>query len=211
MWEGIRMIGRNITSQGARLWHMELAPYETAWELFMQSSNFVCVEHIADRANYKQLKRFYMWFTRMTVDELVVLLKKYSPLVSFDYGHTNLNEESFMRDLLTYSKPAVEASFRHFNKKKIRSISPELFIDQCREEYFSKIDSECPEDSSWANRLPVIEVQTTTECPHHKDKAYCYMMAYERDSDNSIDPIRQETFENIIYWEQQMEEDFELG
>ena len=152
-----------------------------------------------------------MWFTRMTVDELVVLLKKYSPLVSFDYGHTNLNEESFMRDLLTYSKPAVEASFRHFNKKKIRSISPELFIDQCREEYFSKIDSECPEDSSWANRLPVIEVQTTTECPHHKDKAYCYMMAYERDSDNSIDPIRQETFENIIYWEQQMEEDFELG
>ena len=36
-------------------------------------------------------------------------------------------------------------------------------------------------------------------------------MAYERDSDNSIDPIRQETFENIIAWEQQMEEEFELG
>ena len=29
------MIGRNITSQGARLWHMELAPYETAW-------NYLC-------------------------------------------------------------------------------------------------------------------------------------------------------------------------
>lgn len=215
MWKELPMNGflrgRRATDREARLWHMELAPFEFAWDVFMQSTGFICVEHIAERTEYKQLKRFYNWLTRIDSDELIKLLQKYSPLVSFDYASSNLTEENLVNNLLSYPKPAVEAGFRYFRNKKHSHLLPEEFIEQCRIEYFKKIDAEVPEESSWFNRLPVIEVVTTTECVHHCDKPYCYMMRYERDSDIITDPIRTETLENIMAWETQMEEEFELG
>ena len=109
------------------------------------------------------------------------LIKKHKSWAYINYS--GMDEEQFRKELLSYPKPAIEGSMRNIAKKKVKSILAEDFLELCRETLFRKLDAECHKDSDWYGRLPVLAVVTTTECPHHCDDAYCFLIKFIRDSD----------------------------
>ena len=97
----------------------------------------------------------------------------------------------------------------HMGEIMVGGAHAEDFLELCRETLFRKLDAECHKDSDWYGRLPVLAVVTTTECPHHCDDAYCFLIKFIRDSDPMTDPMPQDTLENIMEWASAIEQEIE--
>ena len=200
------MVGRSAFSDEAKLWHMELASHSWAFVMLMAGS-YSCVKNIVEKTGYDQLSRFYNWLTRVKPEDVETLIKKHKSWAYINYS--GMDEEQFRKELLSYPKPAIEGSMRNIAKKKVKSILAEDFLELCRETLFNKLDAECHKESDWYGRLPVLDVVTTTECPHHCDDAYCYLIKFIRDSDPMTDPMPQDTLENIMEWASAIELELE--
>jgi len=204
----IYLVGRSAFSDNAKLFARYLGKSIVAYEM-LSSSSYVCTKQIVEMSGYKQLLRFYQWLSRATQEEVQMLIKKYNP---FRYVFfPEMDAETFQNRLMDFPKPAIESAMRKYVRAQKESILAEDFIEECRRAYLTKIEDEVDKDSEWYGCPPVLDVVTSTECPHHENDVYCYMIRKERDSDPMLDPMFDETLENLRALEEELQQEFFSG
>lgn len=203
----IYLVGRSVFSDNAKLFARYLGKSIVAYEMLSYSS-YVCTKQIVEISGYKPFLRFYQWLTRAKKKEVEKLIGKYNP---FRYVFfPEMDSETFSQELLNYPSSAIESAMRKFAKQSSESVLAEDFLEECRKAYFDKLD-EVDKDSEWYGSLPVLDVVTSTDCPHHADDVYCYMVRKIRDSDPMTDPMPEETIQNLKAWAEGLEQELLSG
>lgn len=203
----IYLVGRSAFSDNAKLYARHLGKAIHAY-LMLSSTSYICTQNVVERTGYKQLLRFYQWMTRASQEKIDKIIKD-NPLGFLFFPEMDFDE--FQKCLLDYSTSAIKSAIKKFDKAKKESVIAEDFLDECRRAYLKKIEDEVDKDSDWYASLPVLDVQSSTACPHHPDAPYCYMMKLIRESDPIRDPMFDETLENLRAWEQSINEELLSG
>ena len=204
----IYLVGRSVFSDNAKLFARYLGKSIIAYEM-LSSTSYVCTKQIVEMSGYKQLFRFYKWMTRAKKEDIEKLIKRHNPFRYLFFPEMDV--ETFQRSLLDYPSSAIQSAMRTYAKSKKNSVIAEDFIAECRRAYLTKIEDEVDKDSEWYGSLPVLDVVSSTECPHHEDDVYCYMIRKERDSDPIVDPMFDETLENLRALEEELQQEFFSG
>ena len=204
----IYLVGRSAFSDNAKLFARYLGKSIIAYEM-LSSTSYVCTKQIVEMSGYKQLLRFYKWLTRAKKEDVEKLIKEHNPFRYLFFPEMDV--ETFQRSLLDYPSSAIQSAMRTYAKSKKDSVIAEDFIAECRRAYLTKIEDEVDKDSEWYGSLPVLDVVSSTECPHHEDDVYCYMIRKERDSDPIVDPMFDETLENLRALEEELQQEFFSG